>query len=446
MLRHLKKHEIVTFRAESGTMRKTIVLGTVTIAICAGCFAYAATGKMIAKGGTAEPEVIGCGADEKQMVTQSRPLTSGPLQLKSIFCLNLPPGPNGNSPPSLSPDGTRYFSYDEIEGLWIGAVNSRSTPQHVEGRLAVSGLGYSRVPPFGWSADSQMIFGARQITANPSGFALGPVSSIVVPVGQSPRPLPALKSIAGNLDGLRWVGGTGLAVAEFGTKGRYYRPEHADPHPTIAIVDGRQGKVIQAVAMPLSNGAKAEAMIADIDARLDGRGKIYAVMFFGGPKWFEWRQGEIPRSLPIKIDKLGWLLFALAPDLKTVLVMHNLSATGIICEHNPSCPRLTPTTGVIADLRETATGRVVWQIMGTAADFSRSYKPAISPDGRYGLVTMPGSGNISETTALISMRDGRVLQRIAHPWNSECTTGFGNDGKSAWISGGAWVVIYRVSG
>jgi hypothetical protein len=54
-----------------------------------------------------------------------------------------------------------------------------------------------------------------------------------------------LKNVAGRLDGIRWVGGGGLALAEFGTKGHYYRPEHDDPTPSLAIVDGRRGRVLQ---------------------------------------------------------------------------------------------------------------------------------------------------------------------------------------------------------
>jgi hypothetical protein len=58
------------------------------------------------------------------------------------------------------------------------------------------------------------------------------------------EPLPELHHAAGPLDALLWAGGDGLAVAQFGTRGGFYRPEHDDPNPTFAIVDARRGIVL----------------------------------------------------------------------------------------------------------------------------------------------------------------------------------------------------------
>src|SRR3546814_20979345 len=79
-----------------------------------------------------------------------------------------------------------------------------------------------------------------------------------------------------------WVGNSGLALAEFGTKGNYYRPEHDDPTPTLGIVDGRRGKVLQTVPMPLSQNGKPPTLVGDIDARLDRQGKIFALFVLNG--------------------------------------------------------------------------------------------------------------------------------------------------------------------
>src|SRR3546814_3659185 len=108
---------------------------------------------------------------------------------------------------------------------------------------------YSKAPPFVWRNDSKAILGVRQDTMRPSGFALGPLSPIEIPNDGEPHPLPLLKDVAGGLDGMLWVGNSGLALAEFGTKGKYYRPQHDDPTPTLRIVDGRRGKVLQTVPM-----------------------------------------------------------------------------------------------------------------------------------------------------------------------------------------------------
>src|SRR3546814_7869567 len=78
---------------------------------------------------------------------------------------------------------------------------------------------YSKAPPFVWRNDSKAILGVRQDTMRPSGFALGPLSPIEIPNDGEPHPLPLLKDVAGGLDGMIWVGNSGLALAEFGKKG-----------------------------------------------------------------------------------------------------------------------------------------------------------------------------------------------------------------------------------
>src|SRR3546814_2511845 len=79
------------------------------------------------------------------------------------------------------------------------------------------------------------------------------------------------------------------------------------------------------------------------------------------------------------------------------------SDLGVICEHyggtprRPECEERTPQSGAVADLWDVQTGRRLWSIAGTAYDFSQTYRPTISPDGRYALVSMPvGKGSRSE--------------------------------------------------
>src|SRR3546814_18285853 len=70
----------------------------------------------------------------------------------------------------------------------------------------------------------------------------------------------------------------------------------------------------------------------------------------------------------------------------------------------------------VADLWDVQTGRRLWSIAGTAYDFSQTYRPTISPDGRYALVSMPvGKGSVRETIALVSMADGSEIQRFNKP-------------------------------
>lgn len=101
-----------------------------------------------------------------------------------------------------------------------------------------------------------------------------------------------------------------------------------------------------------------------------------------------WDQGESPRIISIH-NRTARTSYTLSMDGNKVLIMGNLSATGWICEFNNPCPRPTPQSGMIAELREINSGRLVWSITGTAQHFSNSELPAISPDDQYALITRP---------------------------------------------------------
>jgi hypothetical protein len=276
----------------------------------------------------AVPPVAPAGCDNARYVeaiSRDAQPSAGPLVLAEVACVALPSTHFPRSAPALSPDGTRFFAYDGIEGLWVGIVGSKSPPRHVFGRLTFDKLGYADTLPFAWSADSGSLLGVRQSTG-PGGWAHGPLVPVVISEGAQPQDLPTVTHPAGPLDGLLWVGSDGLAVAEFGAKGGYYRPEHADPEPTIALIDARQGKVLQSIGFPGAESALARIQV--IDARLDREGRVHAVLTFDN-HWYEWRQGEQLR--PLWLDVATWRRpFALSPDLGTLLVVHGLSATGMV--------------------------------------------------------------------------------------------------------------------
>jgi hypothetical protein len=394
------------------------------------------------------PPSIGC---QPRIVDQAAPVTDGPYRLVNAFC---PSGLNSSytiSAPLISPDG-RHFLVSGYDSLWIGEIGSKAVPRVIPSRMTFDGFGYSKVPPFAWTDDSKAILGVRQDTMRSSGFALSPLSPIEIPVGGKPRPLPLLKDVAGGLDGVLWVGGGGLALAEFGTKGGYYRPEHDDPTPTLAIVDGRKGKVLQTVPMPRSNNGKPATLVRAIDARLDRQRKIFALFVLDGGRWFEWQQGKPPRETPLQPGLTGDRKFALSPHLKTVLIAHDLSASGMICEHygsaprRPECEKRTPQSGAVADLWDIETGRRLWGITGTAYNFSKTYRPTISPDGRYALVSMPtGKGSYRETIALVSVADGHEIQRFNKPESYDFVLRFGRDSRSFSIDGSLAVLTYRLA-
>ena len=376
--------------------------------------------------------------------------SSGPLSLEMVRRVSLPRRSTGNSPPSISPDGTKFFAYNGIQGLWVNSVMSDDAANNPVGRVALEGFGHAETVPFTWSANSRSILGVRQATAVPSGFAQGPMSTVEIAVDGSVRELPGLEHRAGNLDGLLWVGNRGLALAEFGTKGSYYKPELDNAEPTLAIVDARRGRVIQSFEMPPSVGPRNRTLITGVDARIDGNGRVFALLAAtgdpNGTRWFLLRQGNAIRQLAMDVGRVSPKRFAVTPDLKSVLVVHDLSATGVICEiwSQQPCPPPTPVSGTVADLRDLETGRIIWSIRGTATNFSRGIKPAVSNDGNYALIAIPPNEGGGETIALISMRDGRVLQEIDNLPTFAESVSFSEDDEMIWISGLDLLFSYRM--
>src|SRR3546814_4306066 len=97
-------------------------------------------------------------------------------------------------------------------------------------------------------------------------------------------------------------------------------------------------------------------------------------------------------------------------------------------------------------LWDVQTGRRLWSIAGTAYDFSQTYRPTISPDGRYALVSMPvGKGSVRETIALVSMADGSEIQRFNKPESYVFVLRFGPDGRSFSIDGSLPITTYRLA-
>ena len=382
-------------------------------------------------------------SEKERFAEHFKPITEGPLTFNQLFSVNQPSSPFTVSAPSLSPDGSKYFSYDGIRGLWFDSVTAKEPPHHLEGRLAAPSFGYSESIPFAWASDSSAIFGARQATADPSGFALAPMSTYLIsPLGQA-RKLPDFKDSNGRLDSILWVGGEGLALAEFDTQGDYYRPERPNNRPTVAMVNGLRGRVLQAIRLPSSGPNELAIRTGAISAHIDNNGRLYALFVLRGRRWVEWRQGKPPRAVPLNTGDLAIKWFTVTSDSRRVLIMHNLSATGIICEHNPSCPPPKAQTGVVADLRDIKTGETIWSIEATANQFSNAIKPAISPDNCYALLLVPQTFAHDECIALISMESGKILQRLPSMGTSSAEVSFSPDGRQALVSARGMVAVYK---
>ncbi|MDE8762545.1 MULTISPECIES: hypothetical protein [Rhizobium] len=121
--------------------------------------------------------------------------------------------------------------------------------------------------------------------------------------------------------------------------------------------------------------------------------------------------------------------------------MGNLKGIGESCDFQIPCPPPIPQSGVIAELREVISGRLIWSITGTTHLGSFSLIPAISPDDRYALITIPSEKNY---VGLVSMTDGSVLQRFEISGWASPTLGFSPDGKEAWITSGSGMVTFTI--
>jgi hypothetical protein len=369
---------------------------------------------------------------------------NGPLTCEATYLSKLPPSSFSRTPPLLSPDGRSVAAYDFVEGLWLTEV-AETAKVHIAGRYGIAGLGlaYDAVT-FAWHAGGRKLFALRR-TTDSHGFATSSLETVLFGLDGKIRPLPTLVHEAGPLDGIAWVGNAGMAIAEFGAKGEFHRPPREDPAPTLAIVDAMHGRVLQAIPYPPVDERGFLPRVMKFAVRQAADGGVHAALRLGNIGWFEWRQGHPLRPIVLGGERDSVAHVAITPDGSSLLIARALSASGFICEHNPNCPPPTPQTGVVAELQSLASGEVLWRLTGTATTFSNPDPPAISPSGRYALITLPRKAfTAGASTALISMEDGHILQTVTNPWSSECAMGFTRDGRRAWVSGGGNIYVFRL--
>jgi hypothetical protein len=257
--------------------------------------------------------------------------------------------------------------------------------------------------------------------------------------------LPQLQHDAGPLDALLWAGGAGLAVAEFGTRGGFYRPEHDDPTPTFAIIDAQRGLLLDALPFDaieplrkLVQGAAPYALVKNAAATTLPDGRVRVLLSVG--QWIVWTQGEAPRILPDPYAGESHSRMVLSPDGSRILVGRMLRTDGGFCGRVGGCLPGRPVEGVLAALHDLKTGREIWALRATAiADFEFP-SPAISPDGRYAMVgLMPG--DVRPLIALISMNDGKTVQTLPAPGGAYAM-GFANEGRTAWTHAYGVTALY----
>jgi hypothetical protein len=367
------------------------------------------------------------------------PIGFGPLRVARVYRCTaaLPPG-------LFSPDGKSI------------AYRGGSAERVVVGRLEPTKLNLTSFPLnqppgeaprlqhkqdfiFGWAADSRSILTGSYDIDSPSSFRTSPLTleRIFVDSGEV-QPLPKLEHQAGPLDELLLANSDGLALARFGTKGNYYKPEHKDPAPTLAIVDVFKGGIRESFRMP---GLPASVWATTLK---DGRIKA---LLNDGTKWLIWTQGQKPELIP-NLDKGMFEPYynpfkthiALAPDGSSALVTDSLQPAGIVCLRIGGCTKGTPVEGVLASLHDLGTG-AIWNIRATVEDAQYYPVPAISPDGRYALIGLVPP-NYTQGIGLVSMQDGRIVQTIPWRLGLNDTIGFSQAGRMVWFQSGAVTALY----
>lgn len=386
----------------------------------------------------ASAELVGCiGNNWGDLLSSLEPLQAGPLSLSMLRCLPIPQSYDRIKPPGLSGDGSKVFALDLNEGLWVGRVD-KSTPSY---RFAtnVSSLLWMSGIPFVWLDDASAVLGVKEETA-PRGRVSGTLSPFLFRADGTEKQLPPLSHPNGSLDEIYWIGTAGLGLAAFGTGGADSLPEHRDNRPTVALVDARAGKILQSDELARVPGLSGNEPTQAVASRVAKDGRVRVLVSLSHDKWMYWVQGEMPRIVPITLRTLR-TPFALSPDGLNVLLMGNLSATGLICEFGNPCPDPTPVTGMVAELREISTGRLIWQIIGTAHEFHDSALPAVSPDGRYALISMPG---LKSTIALIEMGTGKIVQQVGTLRHAgPVGLGFSPESNRAWVIAGTLLTTYN---
>ncbi len=382
------------------------------------------------------------------------PAGVGPLRPLAVYC-----HPNRIAPysPLQSPDG-RWTAIMSVRSFNIfDQAGGRRSISDVElSDSSMNFAGFRGPPPAAWSADSRFVWAVRQRVADqPGRRALTPLRPARVYPDGHVEDLRELRHPAGGLDGLLWVGGRGLALAQFGTRGYFYRPERADPDPTLAMVDAASGRVLESLPLsrlwPLTGiterGPNVYGLLEVLPALLpDGR---IRVLIITQRSWIIWTQGEAPRRLA------NTPIAAVAPptafDGRRALVMRPYEPgrgdqeVVITACRIPGCrPPRDPRDRVWASLYDIDRGEVVWRLRRTAdANDLPPAPPTISPNGRHALIGLePGAGG-ERQSALVSMRNGRVLQTIPASYYAHML-GFADGGRLVWLNAEYWSAVYRL--
>lgn len=386
------------------------------------------------------PEAARQGAGAADRCEIGGPLTE-PQRRISVF----EPRISGLGVHHLSPDGRTLAvrDYRTLTFMPLDGGATRSFP--LEG------------PSFGvigdedsiaWSDDSQSVWLIKGETAR-SGFSTGPLVCARRWVDGRIEASPALSEPPGRLDQVRWLGGAGLGVASFDTRGGYYRPELPNAAPHLGVIEASTGRVRSRISvrddlLALFGAPSAEIYCTVRAAAVMRDGRVRALVTVYAPVPGQdsvgglalWTEGRPPSILP-KEALEGDVAFV--DGGRKLLVRLPLMASGVIYEGRPSPPPI-PASGDYAGLYDLETGRWVWRLSGRSTQWGEGRGLAVSASGRTALIGLPESCDIRSVYGLIDVPTGRILRRLASYNNSSPTLGF--DGEEPWTAWGGVLDLY----
>jgi len=423
----------------------------------------------------AGPSVTPCQEDSQ---IDAEPLNSGPASLTKVTCVTVP-GYGLWATVVISPDAkSMAFWVNGRENL-VDLINMETGfGSRLFNRVKFRDFGqrYSE-DAIAWRSDGLALWSIEQEVQEPAGWALSGLTPILIDEEGKVERFAPPQHQAGPLDGIDWVGGDGLAIAKFGTKGSYYRPVRGDISPTLAMIDVPDGKILDTIVIDdaevLQQRAASNhdfnyfssASVQLPDGRIrtllqfprvvdrthgqDAKARSNNRRFLPAA-WLTWTQGERPVEIPAPFG-FSPAHFELAPDGAHALVWRPLQPEGVIhieCfEGCPPMPEVTPVKDTIAALVDTETGDTLWKVEATAREAWNTFGgTVISPTGEFALIALPSEGR-RQMIALLSMNDGRILQRFS-PSCSGCFTssfGFTRGGGQMWIAAYGSLAFYNLS-
>jgi hypothetical protein len=392
---------------------------------------------------------INCETDYQRDL-ELAPLGSGPLHLKAVYCQRIRARSFLAGLPTISPDGQSIAYVEHNATLRIARLDAGDSWIDYRSRMSVAGfvLNPRFQPAISWASDSKSVWTADHETERPSGFAKSPLQPLKTAEGGAIVALPALRHDAGPLDELLWADGDGLAVAQFGTRGEYYRPAHADPNPSFAIVDAGRGLVLDTLSSttiePLREPTAkpfTRIVVKDAAAAKLGNGKVRVLLSIG--QWVVWTEGKSPIALADPYSADFGNRVVMSPDGSRILVGRLLRTGGaVICEHKANCSRAgRPVEGILAAMHDLE-NRLIWSIRATVTADYEFPAPAISPDARFALIGLVPEGS-RPLIGLVTLKDGQMVQTIPSP-GGNYAMGFARGGLLLWTHSNGLTALYDV--